>query len=150
MAWYEDLTACDYFHDESNLTAVGWLESGRPFTQGATPKRFISRLNKLLDAAWQPMRFRGIHDCDLCLFSKSRKERIAGHLNLFIPWETKVLVAPELIRHYIEAHRYQPPREFQEAVMACPSMGSREYFDSLRFRSALFREAVQRARAGSP
>ena len=36
MAWYADLSACDYFGSEYTLflSAVGWLERGHPFTCG--------------------------------------------------------------------------------------------------------------------
>jgi len=49
-----------------------------------------------------------------------------GILNLFVPGTGIVYVAPKLILHYIDAHEYQPPAEFCDAVLACPPMGSVE------------------------
>jgi hypothetical protein len=50
-----------------------------------------------------------------------------GAANLWVPGEGCVYVAPSLIAHYIRVHRYVPPREFVDAVMRCPEMGSEEY-----------------------
>jgi hypothetical protein len=55
-----------------------------------------------------------------------------GFSNLFVPGAGLVYVAPELILHYIDAHQYQPPRAFCDAVLACPPMGSAEYLEALR------------------
>jgi hypothetical protein len=43
-----------------------------------------------------------------------------------------VYVAPELIIHYIEEHRYLPPPAFCGAVVACPPINSAVYFQALR------------------
>jgi len=59
-----------------------------------------------------------------------------GFFNLFVPGAGHVYVAPELILHYIDEHQYQPPRNFCDAVLACPPMGSTEYFESLRRNSS--------------
>jgi hypothetical protein len=45
----------------------------------------------------------------------------------FIPSNDVVYVCPELILHYINAHGYSPPREFCEAVLACPDIRTMEY-----------------------
>ncbi len=55
-----------------------------------------------------------------------------GQLNLFIPGEGCVYVAPSLIAHYIRSHRYAPPAEFVEAVLECPEMHSEEYLQARR------------------
>jgi hypothetical protein len=66
--------------------------------------------------------FRGFHFCDVC---KSKDAR--GHSNIFIPNKGKIYVCPELITHYIETHSYNPPKEFQDAVLACPPLRSMDY-----------------------
>ena len=43
-------------------------------------------------------------------------------------WEN--YIAREL-PHYIDAHEFQPPPEFQRAVMSCPPMRSMEYFKAI-------------------
>ena len=52
---------------------------------------------------------------------------MSGAANLYIPHNGKIYVCPELITHYINAHHYEPPQEFCEAVLACPLMDSMEY-----------------------
>ena len=43
-----------------------------------------------------------------------------GANNLFVPGEGLIYVAPSMIAHYIDAHAYDPPAVFWEAVMKCP------------------------------
>ncbi len=64
----------------------------------------------------------GLHECDLCQFAGER-----GKANVFIPYRGKIYICPELITHYINAHHYQPPAIFCEAVLACPPMDSMAY-----------------------
>jgi hypothetical protein len=55
-----------------------------------------------------------------------------GRQNLFVPGVDCVYVAPSLIAHYIQAHRYSPPNEFVDAVLRCPEMHSQEYLHARR------------------
>jgi hypothetical protein len=59
-----------------------------------------------------------------------------GCTNLFVPGDGVVYVAPSMIVHYLDAHRYQPPAAFLAAVDACPPMGSAAYHDALRTDNA--------------
>jgi hypothetical protein len=68
----------------------------------------------------------GPHFCDFCRIST-----VGGVANLFIPGEGVLYVAPELIVHYVDAHEYAPPIEFQRAVLACPPMRSAAYFKAI-------------------
>jgi hypothetical protein len=43
-----------------------------------------------------------------------------GASNLFIPGKGCAYVAPSMIAHYIDKHRYEPPPEFWRAVLDCP------------------------------
>ena len=54
-----------------------------------------------------------------------------GARNLFVPDKGCVYVAPSMIVHYIDVHRYEPPATFWEAVMKCPEMGSQNYRQAL-------------------
>jgi hypothetical protein len=38
---------------------------------------------------------------------------------------------PSLAAHYILAHGYAPPPQFCEAVLRCPPMRSKEYFEAI-------------------
>jgi hypothetical protein len=128
MAWFADLSPCDYFGAECAhcLLAVGWLERGRPFPTGPVDPEVYARLVELLKDPWQPAISAGFHRCDLCLYEGETGER-----NLFIPAGGVVFVCPELIPHYMNAHGYRPPEEFCQAVLACPAMRSMPYFKAL-------------------
>jgi hypothetical protein len=125
MAWYADLTPCDYFRvaDPSTLLAVGWLERSHAYDVGDCDRAVYEKLSRLLVDPWQPMVFGGPHHCDLCRFSSEA----SGARNLFVPGNSILYVCPELIAHYVNAHGYCPPAQFCEAVLACPDTRSREY-----------------------
>jgi hypothetical protein len=129
MAWYEDLSPCDYFGKElaPRLIAIGWLESGHPFRRGPVAEALYSRLAELLANPWQPMVSAGLHSCSLCRFDQP-----AGTANVFVPGRGFLYVAPQLVLHYIAAHEYSPPAEFEAAVLACPPMRSMDYLRAVR------------------
>ena len=54
-----------------------------------------------------------------------------GRDNVYIPTDGRVFVAPSLVIHYIDAHHYQPPDDFQAAVLNCPEMRSMAYLKAL-------------------
>mgnify|MGYP000497981961 CR=1 FL=1 len=64
-------------------------------------------LVNLLKAPFQPSVMMGPHECELCQFSGAM-----GSKNLFVPFDDVIMVAPELITHYINCHGYLPPRRF--------------------------------------
>src|SRR5262249_59163292 len=68
----------------------------------------------------------GWHSCEFC--GDNDGNRL---YNLFIPGQGVTYVAPQGIVHYISAHDYCPPREFCDAVLSCPDMGSASYFERL-------------------
>jgi hypothetical protein len=128
MTALRDLTPCIYLPvSASHILAVGWLGETIDFPTGTTPPEVFSRLQTFAKAPWQPFVACGSHECELCQFEGER----FGAANLFIPFQGKIYVCPELITHYINAHYYQPPSEFCDAVIACPSMESMEYKQSL-------------------
>lgn len=144
MAWYGDLTPCNYFGEEyaGQLRAIGWLERGHPFSQGQTPVGLMERLVEMLIDPWQPDVFRGFHTCSLCWFS--RQDGVSwrqanqsipplklGVHNLFIPGDGCLFAAPSLILHYIKAHHYAPGPKYVNAGFQCPPMRSQEYFLSV-------------------
>jgi hypothetical protein len=140
LAHYEDLTTCDYFGAiDGALLAVGWLQRDRPFTKGRVEARFFGALVELAIDPWQPFAFAGLHRCEFCRFTGGPGavyyENIAARVgaeNLFVPGDGAMYVAPSTILHYIDAHEYAPPEEFQRAVLACPPMRSMEYLKALR------------------
>ena len=129
MAWYLDLTPCDYFGEAlaPSLRAVGWLEPDHALSSKEKADRAVyDKLTLLLREPWQPALLRGVHSCGFCQFEPTR-----GSANVFIPGEGCVYVCPELILHYMNCHGYAPPPIFCAAVLTCPPMRSTGYFKAL-------------------
>jgi hypothetical protein len=136
---YEDLSPCTYFGAEQELLAVGWLDSESTFSKGQVSPNFFKSLVELLVDPWQPVAMAGKQPCLLCRFTGGPSEiRYAdmtarlGAATLFVPNVDQVFVAPSLVAHYIDAHGYCPPAEFQTAVANCPPMRSMEYLKLMR------------------
>ena len=125
MAWYADESPIDFSGDlvRADLRAIGWLERGKPYAQGEVARAFYEKLREIARSPWQPAVAGGTHVCDLCQFEPEARD---GN-NLFIPNGKVIFVAPVLVVHYINAHRYAPPEVFRDAVMACPETRSMEY-----------------------
>lgn len=124
MTTFEDLTPLTYFGDEhsNSLVAIGWLGQDAPFSRGEVPLEFFSRLSELVAQRFEPFVALGRHTCELCQFQGP-----GGSGNLFVPSAGQLLVCPELIVHYVAAHRYEPPARFLDAVMSCPGPQTIEY-----------------------
>lgn len=109
-------------------TAVGWLERGHPYSQGEVAADFFEKLDALARDPWNGSFSAGVHPCSLCRFKQGPR----GHRQIYLPSLDALFVCPELIVHYVVAHEYCPPIEFQRAVVACPPMRSMAYFRELR------------------
>ncbi len=144
MAFYEDLSSCNYFGDEfaHGLVAVGWLEKEHNYSKDVNIVNGF--LNKLFDLLINPWQFPhsiepGSHECDFCLIHEQKRTIVLrgssvdmGATELFVPWRSNLFVSPSLILHYIDAHGYTPPKVFQEAVLACPMNHSMEYLKAIK------------------
>lgn len=118
---------------------MGWLESPSELTTGPVEGSFFEALSALLIDPCEPFVHAGPHRCTFCRFTGGPsilryrdREVILGVANLFVPTDDRVYVAPSLIAHYIDAHAYAPPPEFQQAVLRCPPMKSMPYYKLLR------------------
>jgi hypothetical protein len=141
MAQLPDGAPCDYLPGSagSTLVAIGWLDSEWDFTRGRVEAAFFRRLCEHLKARWKPpFACAGYHQCNLCQFSQASNSQFESHSfssqsngELFIPNGRDIFVAPLSIAHYIDAHVYQPPGDFIDAVMACPEQRSRDYLKLL-------------------
>jgi hypothetical protein len=118
--WIHDLAP---YAGSARCVAVGWLERGRTYSQGPALPDVFTKLEVLLTDPWQPAVSGGVHPCDLCWY----RPEVVGANNVFVPGESRVYVAPELILHYMNAHAYSPPDPFCRAVLECPPMRSPEY-----------------------
>lgn len=148
--FYEDLSPCLYysslrFPPSEKLKAVGWLAEGHSFTrrQAQMSELRFGKLLTLLQNPWEPGHWMGYHRCEFCpevapkkyeQWSRMERDGLViyfGANNLFVPGESCIYVAPSMVVHYIDAHAYEPPEVFWEAVMNCPEMGSEAYIQAL-------------------
>jgi hypothetical protein len=139
MSQFDDLSRWDDGVENEKFRAVGWLEAGLTFQHGDVGEEFFEALMKLLVNPWQPYAHPGFHRCPICRFAgpppiiKFKDYSVEmGALNLFVPGDGVLYVAPSLIVHFIDAHDYRPPDEFIEAVMKCPDMKSMAYLKKLK------------------
>lgn len=145
MAHYADLSPCDHFGSAEKahlLRSVGWLEHGESYTEGRVSERIFEKLCQLIQNPFYPPAWpvsAGLHFCTLCQFSggsavaRYQQYAFSGVSNsiVLIPGKSFLYIAPVHIAHYIDAHFYQPPDEFCQAVMQCPEMRSRDYLNAL-------------------
>jgi hypothetical protein len=125
--WFPDLSPCTYFPSDAALSAVGWLERGKPYPVGDVDARVYVALVAMRRDPWQPFVSGGPHACDLCKF----EAEATGAANLFVPAGGVIYACPELIVHYVNAHGYAPPDVFCQAVLACPPMRSMPYLRAI-------------------
>jgi hypothetical protein len=103
---------------------VGWLSADHVYAEGGMERNLRARLGQLLENPWNFVLFMGHHTCELCLAHDSNG-------SLFVPGGNVVFAAPVAIDHYVDVHRYLPPKQFLDAVVDCPPMGSEEYLSAL-------------------
>ena len=110
-----------------HIRAIGWLNVDHEYSIGESPSAFITKLEEMVDRCSDSIKalgwrmFMGCHTCDFC-------NQFRSSLNLGIPDDEFLFVAPEMIVHYIKHHSYRPPAQFMEAVMGSPVPGTPEYF----------------------
>ncbi|GLZ29987.1 hypothetical protein Lesp02_21770 [Lentzea sp. NBRC 105346] len=114
MTWFADLTPYEYLRSVPGMVNVGWLSKKAPFPTGPVPDGVLPALRTL--ASQRTHVTRGWHWCEFC--GGHRDERARGHMEIHVPGaDGRSYSAPDLLPHYIEAHSYQPPLEFVEAVL---------------------------------
>jgi hypothetical protein len=130
MSHFPDLSPYTYLPETvpPSVTArtVGWLSPWRRWPRGAAPGPFTEALGDLVRDEPRA-RTRGAHRCGRCRASgpTGLPVEIGGRRVLLGSAEVRViaasgdwLIAPDLVYHYVTAHRYLPPEEFIEAVTA--------------------------------
>jgi len=139
MTWFPDLSQYTYMQDSylRELTPegqdtqvklnVGWLDSGHDFPVGEPPAGFLDDLAQLC-ATNAHARTRGWHRCNLPHEQQLEYPftiKVDGNQIPLGSAEIRVssadgtmLTAPNLVWHYVDYHRYLPPPEFVEAVLA--------------------------------
>jgi hypothetical protein len=132
--------------EEDGSVAIGWLHADHSFSQDETSPEFLAKLKEYAKRSGaSTMAFGwgaagGVHTCEFC-------GRAHGSVNFGVPAGDKLFFSPEMIAHYVEAHRYAPPAEFVAAVLAAPLPGTREYVDAVapfveRQRALWMKDAV--------
>ena len=141
MTWYADLSPCNYFGKKYSkvFRAVGWLDEEQNFEKGNVSNAFFTKMCRLASKPLPVFITAGFHACPFCKFTQALTAQeydgffVKGvsQLNVFVPGNGYLFVSPESITHYIDAHGYFPPQEFQDAVMACPEPGTQTFRKAL-------------------
>jgi hypothetical protein len=115
---------------EGGRISVGWLHPDHTFPKGDPAPEFLAKLKEYAKRSggstvafgWGAAG--GIHTCEFC-------GRAHGAVNFGVPAGDRLFFSPEMIAHYVEAHRYAPPAEFIAAILASPLPGTREYVNAV-------------------
>jgi len=127
--------------NRGTVLAVGWIEAGRPFSTGVTPRAVVEHLNEHLAHSKRLREDSGITVFEACFCSicwdagvgnswddwAEKRSCPEESANIYIPFQEGVYISPGLVIHYIQEHSYRPPDEFIENVLVCPSPNSEEY-----------------------
>jgi hypothetical protein len=140
--FFADLTPYTYGYStkppQTHVLNVGWLSHEHPFTTGDVSDSFVRTLRRLISSpvVTPLITAMGFHECELCppwLADEPRATWLLGNPppppgkvsggmgngELWVPGANNlVYVAPVLVVHYIEVHRYLPPQVFTDAVYA--------------------------------
>jgi hypothetical protein len=126
MAYFPDLGTTTQIASSPFVRAVGWLSVAASYPTGDTPPEFVRKL-RVFASQWGASTVAlgwpaagGWHTCEMC-----GKVHASG--NFGVPSGDLLYVAPEMVAHYVEAHRYAPPEGFVAAVLACPHPEASEY-----------------------
>ena len=126
MSWFPDLGRECMIATGDHVRAIGWLHPDHPHPHGPVPAECLAKLKEFARLAGHcPEALyigicMGFHTCEFC-------EKTHGHRNFGVPAGELLYMAPEMVAHYVEQHRYCPPAEFLAAVMASPLPGTPEY-----------------------
>src|SRR5688572_16868870 len=105
MSYIPDLEARSYSRLTGPIRAVGWLESGHPFTRGSVSPEFSRRLMALVERPiWGYFSF-GMHWCSLCAAEgRCGPDCRSSQAVLLVPAPTCVYETPIWIGHYVLGH----------------------------------------------
>jgi hypothetical protein len=120
MTWFADGSSCSYFGPWKTpiLVAAGWLDQVHEVPRGELPARdrdIVRALPNLMKSFRGPL-FKGGHECNLGHGEPVDRDVPRGAHNIYVPSSERLWVAPELIVHYVDEHRYLPPRAFLGAA----------------------------------
>ena len=124
--YFEDLTQYQFIGNApcEKILNVGWLDEKHPFRQERISDDF---LEKLFGLCLLPVnKTRGYHQCPFCTGNlwglevvRNNQKIILGSAEIRVVGDKDIIYAsPDLIYHYVEAHKYHPPDEFIETVLS--------------------------------
>lgn len=128
--FFADLTPYEYGYElpRGNVRNVGWLSRGHVFPTGDVPDDLVAKLRRLIESPENL--YRGYHRCEFCpeppVVVDSTGRRVIdppgdtmGNGEIRVTGADGIVyVAPVLVAHYVEVHRYRPPEEFIRTVIA--------------------------------
>ena len=124
MTYYADLSEYSYDADSGPALNVGWLDKEHTYPTGDLPADLRDKL--LAVTVLSPVnQTRGFHQCELCdrpayppIDVRWRdRTRAIGSAEVRVTAEDGTVYAcPDLLIHYVDAHRYYPPDAFVEAL----------------------------------
>jgi hypothetical protein len=126
--FFPDLSIYDYGRVEPKSTVlnVGWLSKNHVFAIGDVSPEIIATLRRLVSTPIN--QYRGLHACEFCpppttyvtpqgLRLANPAPETSGNGEVHVAASNGLTyVAPALIAHYVEVHKYLPPAEFIKAV----------------------------------
>jgi hypothetical protein len=128
--FFADLTPYQYGYEmpRTNILNVGWLARGHVFPVGVVSEAFARALRHLIKSPENL--YRGYHSCEFCpeppivvsstgLRTRSPPGETEGNGEIRVAGSNGIVyVAPVLVAHYVEVHKYRPPDEFIQAVIS--------------------------------
>lgn len=142
MTYRAELSNDAYIMCGDYARSVGWISSAHPFATGNVTPDAVWRLKEFAqgdldceDAFGWPLAMSWSETCELCLREEGR---------IFaVPAGALLYVAPSIIVHYVEAHRYLPPTEFIAALFASSLPGTEDYRCAVAPFVNLYREQLR-------
>lgn len=120
--YYPDLSPFEYNAAYSGLS-VGWLDAEHSFPTGDVPAGFLDALFAIIASGdFTRCAAAGIHTCKICdsrqvVYERNGGEVMVGNSEIAIRYDGVDFIAPTLIYHYVEAHKYRPPAPFVQGVL---------------------------------
>jgi hypothetical protein len=128
---YPDLSPYCYNLNQPLLTVlnVGWLNRDHPYNEGTPIPEFTEKMISIFlsrgpfNAEIGLMRS-GSHECEICgemeiLVRQGLVQRPLGISQIWIPGRAgRLYASPSMLIHYVQEHRYLPPQEYIDSVLA--------------------------------
>ena len=122
MSYFADLSIYTYSKGfiHPKTYNIGWLDNKNLYPTGNTSDTFI---DCLFEICCSPVaQTRGWHSCPFCdeypvEIHKNNQTLVLGSAEIMVQGREIVYMAPNLIGHYVDAHKYCPPTDFIDAVV---------------------------------